>query len=90
MERKRLHARLEQLHRDLQAVDSLDDRERALLEAVRSDIRALLAHEEHESEERYHDLRHQLRARIARLEAEHPRATRILGETMDALAGIGL
>jgi hypothetical protein len=87
MNREQLHARVDELHRELRSIDEIDAAERERLEALMADIRALLAHD---YETRGRELRERVRSRIAEIEAAHPRATTLLGDAMDVLAGIGL
>lgn len=90
MDRRELHRRLEQLDGELGQIAAADDRERAILDQARSDLRELLSQDDEVDSERYIRLSDRLSARIAELEASYPRATLVLGRIVDTLANLGL
>jgi hypothetical protein len=90
MDREKLHAELARLHDELQRIDAVDAADREMLARVMGDIRALLDAPERERSRLYSGLAGMLREGIDRLEAAHPRATQLMGEVANTLAGIGL
>ena len=90
MNTRELHARLEQLQRELELIDPSDERERAVLAHATADLRELLTRTGEPAPEHYERLGERLRERVAEIEAAYPRATLVLGRVIDTLAGIGL
>jgi len=90
MDKQQLHKRLEELHAELQQVDSLDAGERETLQRLRSDIQELLAQKEGASSHQYKSMADRLREDVETLEASHPQATMLMGQLIDALAKIGI
>lgn len=90
MDKQQLHKRLEELHTELQQVDSVDASERETLQTLRSDIQELLAQKESASSHQYKSLAERLREDIEKLEASHPQATMLMGQVVDLLAKIGI
>jgi DNA repair exonuclease SbcCD ATPase subunit len=90
MDKQQLHKRLEELHAELQQVDSVDAGERETLQQLRSDIQELLAQKEGASSHQYKGLAERLREDIEQLEASHPQATLLMGQVIDLLAKIGI
>ena len=88
MDKQHLHQRLEELHKELQQVESVDDNDRPTLQKLMADIQDLLEHDEEES--RYGGLLEGLREGIERFEASHPTATMLMGRVVDALAKMGI
>ena len=92
MDNQHLHNRLEQLHGELQQIESVDENEQQILQKVMNDIKKLIQagdsdqHHEHV----YERLREGLREGIKRLEASHPRVTMLMGQVIDSLANIGI
>ena len=92
MDKQRLHATLEQLHGELQQIESVDENEQQILQKVMNDIKKLIQagdsdqHHEHV----YERLGEGLREGIELFEASHPRATMLMGQVIDALAKIGI
>ena len=89
MRREQLHERLERLRGEIARIDPSDEKERDALRQLGEDIDELLAETEG-GDERYERLTERLKERVAELEATHPRATLMIGQVVDALAGIGL
>lgn len=90
MDKQQLHKRLEELHAELQQVDTVDAGERETLQKLRSDIQELLAQKDDASSHQYKSLSERLREDIETLEASHPQATLLMGQVVDALAKIGI
>jgi len=87
---KPLHNRLEQLHDELQQIESVDEAERQILQKVMSDIKKLIEGGEGQQRPAYDRLGEGLREGIELLEASHPRATMLMGQVIDALAKMGI
>jgi predicted RNA-binding protein with EMAP domain len=89
MDKLRLHTTLEQLHSELQQIESVDENERQLLQKLTSDIKKLV---EAGASDQHHvaQLDEGLREGIERFEASHPRATMLMGQVIDALSKIGI
>jgi hypothetical protein len=90
MEKQELHDRLERLHAELSQIDSVDPEEREMLAHLVADIRVLLDRPEANRQPAYAQLGTRLRSSVGRLEASYPRATLLMGQVIDTLAGIGL
>ena len=90
MEKQELHERLERLHAELNQIHSVDPEEREMLSQLAGDIRALLDRPEAERRPGYAELGGRLRTSVGRLEASYPRATMLMGQVIETLAGIGL
>ena len=90
MDKQQLHKRLEELHTELQQVDSTDARERESLRKLAGDIEELLARKEGAPAHEYKGLAERLREEVEQLEAEHPQAALLMGQVIDALAKIGI
>jgi DNA repair exonuclease SbcCD ATPase subunit len=90
MDKQQLHRRLEELHAELQQVDTVDAGERETLEKLRGDIQQLLAQKDDAPSHQYKSLSERLREDIEKLEASHPQATMLMGQVVDALASIGI
>jgi predicted nuclease with TOPRIM domain len=89
MNKQRLRAQLEQLHTELQEVESLDSNEREMLEKLAGEIQAILEREE-DHPQHYSSLRDRLREAVAQLEAAHPRTTILMRQVIDQLAYMGI
>lgn len=90
MDNKQLQERLEELHSELQQIDSVDEEERRILQKVIGDINKLMAAGDSDQPHVYDRLGEGLREGIERLEASHPRTTMLMGQVVDALAKIGI
>ncbi len=89
MDKQKLHRELEQLHAELQQVESPDRNDREMLQKLAGDIRKILEQKETETDN-YGSLRERLREAIAQLEASHPRATLLMRQAIDQLAYMGI
>lgn len=86
MDKQQLHTRLEQLHSELQQIESVDHSEQQLLQTLMSDIKKLT-----EGDQTVPDrLGEGLKEGIELFEASHPRATMLMGQVIDALAKMGI
>ncbi len=89
MDKNKLHGQLEELHAELQQVESVDDSDREMLQRLTKDIRDVLERKDDHAEH-YHQLSGRLREAIARLEASHPKATRLMTQVIDQLSYMGI
>jgi methyl-accepting chemotaxis protein len=89
MDKQQLHEKLQQLHAELDQVESSRGKQREILQRVASDIQDLLARQE-EGAEHYRDLRERLKEAVAQLEASHPEATLRIRQMIDQLAYMGI
>ena len=87
---KELETRLEQLHGELQQIESVDEREQQLLRTLMSDIKKLTKHREGDDQLAPDKLGEGLKEGIELFEASHPRATMLMGQVIDALAKMGI
>jgi len=92
MDKQQLHNRLEQLHGELQQIESVDESEQQILQQLMGDIKKLVQPGESDQhhDHLYERLREGLREGIKRLEASHPRVTMLMGQVIDSLANIGI
>jgi len=89
MEKKHLKSMIENLHRELESADSVDEESRALLQELAQDVENLAggadtADVEHET------TTGQLRNAALRFASEHPKLSMALGEVIDALGRLGI
>jgi uncharacterized protein DUF4404 len=89
MDKQQLRDRLEELHKELQQINSVDKDEREILKKMIGDINKLIEAEDTD-QNHYDRLGEGLREGIERFEASHPRATMLMGQLADALAKIGI
>lgn len=89
MDKNKLHRELEELHAELQQVESLDKNDRELFQRLAGDIRRLLEHTETEIHH-YRSLSERLREGIAQLEASHPRTTLLMRQVIDQMSFMGI
>jgi len=92
MDKQHLHNRLEQLHGELQQIESVDESEQQILQKLMSDLKKLVEAGESDQihEHVYEGLGEGLREGIELFEASHPRATMLMGQVVDALAKMGI
>jgi hypothetical protein len=90
MNKQELHEKLEELHDELQQIDSVDSDDRATLQKLMGDIQELLEQEDDNATDRYRGLTEGLTDAIARFEASHPTSTMLMGRVIDALAKMGI
>jgi hypothetical protein len=89
MDKQQLHEKLQQLHAELDQVESSRGNQREILQKVASEIQDLLARQE-EGAEHYRDLGERLKEAVAQLEASHPEATLRIRQMIDQLAYMGI
>ena len=89
MDKQTLRGRLEELHAELQQVESVDVNERELLQNLASDVQEVLRRED-DRPQHYSGLGARLKEAVAQLEASHPRATLLMREVIDQLAFMGI
>ena len=90
MDKQQLQNRLQELHGELQQIESVDEGQRRLLEALMSDIRKLTEKGEGADDEVPDRLGEGLKEGIELFEASHPRATMLMGQVVDALSKMGI
>ena len=90
MDAQHLHARLQQLHKELSQIESVDAYERKALQQLMADIHEILEREEGHPIQKYGQLSERLRDNVAQLEASHPTVTMLMGQVIDTLAKMGI
>ena len=90
MDKQPLHKQLEELHAELQQVDTTDASKQETLQKLTSDIEKLLAQKEAAPSHQYKSLAERLEEAIEKFEASHPQASMLMGQVIDALAKIGI
>ena len=90
MDKQQLHDALEQLHAELQQIESADENERQVLQKLINDINRLTASRVSEEHQVYGRLGETLKDGIETFEASHPQATMLMGQVVDALAKMGI
>jgi hypothetical protein len=90
IDKHHLHEQLQELHRELHHVESVDAHDRHLLHLLMEDLQALLEHPGEHTPSQYERLSERLAESIARLEASHPRVTMFMGQIADTLAKMGI
>ena len=90
MDKQQLHNRLEQLHGELQQIESVDESEQQLLQTLMRDIKKLIEAGEIDHHHVSDRLGEGLKEGIELFEASHPQATMLMGRVIDALAKIGI
>lgn len=89
MDKQTLRGQLEELHAELQQVESLDANEREMLQNLARDVQEALRRED-DSTQHYSSLGDQLREVIAQVEASHPQTTLLMRQVIDQLAYLGI
>ena len=89
MDKQTLRQQLQQLHAELQHLESLDANERKMLQDLAKDVAELLRREDDRSQH-YGSLSERLREAVAQVEASHPRATMLMRQVIDELAYMGI
>ena len=90
MDKQQFDVALQQLHHELQQIESVDETERQLLRQLMSDIRKLTRSENSDQLRAPEGLVEELTEGIERFEASHPQATMLMGQVIDALAKMGI
>ena len=89
MDKQILRRRLEELHAELQKVETLDVNEREMLESLVKDLQEVLGREDDRTQH-YGGLGDRLKEAVAQLEASHPRATMLMRQVIDQLSYMGI
>ncbi|MEO6391984.1 MAG: DUF4404 family protein [Pyrinomonadaceae bacterium] len=89
MDKEKLRQQLEQLHAELQQLDSPDGDERELLEKLSADVRAILARDEIQTDSDT-GLTDRVQDTLARFEASHPEVTLRLRQVISELSYLGI
>lgn len=90
MEKQQFDLALQQLHHELQQIESVDETERQLLRQLMADIRKLTRSENSDQLRAPEGLVEELTEGMERFEASHPQATLLMGQVIDALAKMGI
>jgi len=90
MNKQDLRTRLEQLHGELQQIESVDEGEQQLLQTLMNDIKKLIEAGEGDQNQVPDGLGERLKEGVELFEASHPRATMLMGQAIDALAKMGI
>jgi hypothetical protein len=90
MDKVEFHHQLEQLHQELQKIDSVDARGQQLLQTLMSDIKKLIDAGESQKGQVTDRLGEGLKDGIKLFEASHPQATMLMGQVIDALSKMGI
>lgn len=89
MDEDRLQEKLEELHTELQTVETIDQNELRVLRQLRDDIQRLLERSKTQ-EANYERLSSNLQDAVKQLEASHPKLAMLLGQVADVLAKMGI
>ena len=89
MDKQTLRGQLQELHAELQQVESLDVNEREMLQNLARDVQEALRREDDRTQH-YSSLGDRLREAVAQVEASHPRATMLMRQVIDELAYMGI
>ena len=89
MNKQALYRELQQLHAELQNVETVDKSYREMLRKLETDIQRILGEEEIELD-RYTNLRDRLKEAVAQFEASHPRTTILMRQVIDQLSYMGI
>ncbi len=87
---KNLRDLLEGLHDELQRVESMDEKGRALLRDLETDIRGLLERSGDEDIQNNESILELFRSAMDHFEATHPKLTMALSEMINALNNAGI
>ena len=89
MDKEQLQERLEELHAELQQVETPDANQQELLRTVARDVQEVLE-KEGDHPQHYSGLSERLSEAVAQLEASHPRTTMLMRQVIDQLAFLGI
>lgn len=89
MDKQALYSELQELHAELQKVDTVDTTDRDMLRKLETDIQRILGQEDIEPDH-YRTLSERLRGAVAHFEASHPSATMLMRQVIDQLAYMGI
>ena len=89
MDKQQLQGHLEELHAELQQVDSPDASQQEIIQNVARDVKEVLG-KEGDQPQHYSGLSERLSEAVAQLEATHPRTTMLMRQVIDQLAYLGI
>jgi len=89
MNHQQLRSDLGKLHKELRAIESLDENEQKMLRQLECDIEELLSRED-DNLQPDHDTRERFSETLAQVEASHPRVTLLMRQMVDSLAYLGI
>jgi hypothetical protein len=89
MDHQKLRSDLQKLHRELRAINTVDEEEQRMLRLLESDIEELLTRKDDELKPDQ-DSRQRLKETLAQVEAAHPRVTLLMRQMVDSLAYLGV
>ena len=89
MDKQTLRGQLQELHAELQQVESLDVNEREMLQNLAKEVQEILRREDDRTQH-YSSLGDQLREVVAQVEASNPRVTMLMRQVIDQLAYLGI
>jgi len=89
MDKQTLREQLQELHTELQQVETLDAGEREMLQNLAKDVQEVLGVKD-DSTQHYGSLGDRLREVVAQVEASHPRATMLMRQVIDELSYMGI
>lgn len=90
MEKKHLQESLNALHGELSDREAIDDKTRALLQALAKDIDRLLDDSTENTPEDFEPVSDQVQNLVLKFETEHPELTAALNRIASALANMGI
>lgn len=88
MDKQHLHDMLQELHQELEQVQSVGEAERQLLQDLMQDIREALARSEAGEAAQYQSLLGRLAHTLEQFESSHPILTLTIGRVVDTLHAI--
>jgi chromosome segregation ATPase len=89
MDKQTLREQLQELHAELQQVESVNVTERNMLQNLARDIHEILQRKDDRAQH-YNTLGDQLREVVAQVEAAHPRVTILMRQVIDQIAYLGI
>ena len=89
MDKEKLHQELEDLHSELQRIDSLNDSDRDRLSILAQDIRRILEYKGSDAGH-YQGLIDRVRDAVTEFEAAHPKTTLLMRQVLDQIAYLGI
>jgi len=90
MEKQQLNEMLNNLHKELEQVDSVDETTISVLSALREDIQHLLSEKGAGTSEEQEPISERLGEAINHFEADHPKLSMAIQHLLDSLAKMGL
>ena len=90
MNKKQLDERLQELHRELKRIKSVDEKELQILQQLSADIQDILEQKESDQNHSYDQFGERLKSAMEQFAASHPQITSLMGQIADMLARIGI